>query len=156
MAHVDDLEQLLVATHALTRVAALETGNAAPSAQWRTIAILREHGPLRVGELAALGRVTQPSMTRLVGIMDDAGLVERTTDDADSRATVVTATQHGVDAYLAWRAQLTEALLPRFADLDDADWEALRTTAHILSARIGSAAASATAAAATTTVAAAR
>jgi DNA-binding MarR family transcriptional regulator len=154
MAHVDDLEQLLVATHALTRVAALETGNAAPSAQWRAIAILRENGPLRVGELAALGRVTQPSMTRLVGIMDDAGLVERTTDDADSRATVVTATQHGVDAYLAWRTQLAETLLPRFADLDDADWDALRTAARILSARIGSTASGANTTASTTAAAA--
>ena len=135
MTRIDDIEQLLVATHALTRVAALETGNTAPSAQWRALAILREHGALRLGELATLGRVTQPSMTRLIGIMADAGLVERATDPADSRVTVVTATERGAASYLAWRTQLAETLLPRFADLDADDWEAVRRTVGILSSR---------------------
>ena len=135
MTRIDDIEQLLVATHALTRVAALETGNTAPSAQWRALAILREHGALRLGELATLGRVTQPSMTRLIGIMADAGLVERATDPTDSRVTVVTATERGAASYLAWRTQLAETLLPRFADLDADDWEAVRRTVDILSSR---------------------
>ena len=81
MDHGADLEELIVAAHALTRVAALETRNEAPSAQWRTLSILRERGPLRIGELAHLSRVTQPGMTRLVGTMADAGLVSRTADE---------------------------------------------------------------------------
>jgi len=139
MSHVDDLERLLVATHALTRVAAVETGNTAPSAQWRALAILSEHGQLRLGELAALGRVTQPGMTRLIGIMAAAGLVERAADASDPRVPLVTATSRGLETYAAWRKQLAEALLPRFADLDSAEWEALHTVVGVLAARTGAA-----------------
>jgi len=138
MNRTEDLQRLVVAAHALTRVAALETRNEAPAAQWRTLTLLRENGPLRLGELASLSRVTQPGMTRLVGAMADAGLVERTSDAADSRATVVQATAAGIDALQAWLTQLTAALTPHFADLDDDDWTALGRTAGILARKTGS------------------
>ena len=138
MTRSEDLQRLVVAAHALTRVAALETRNEAPAAQWRTLTLLRENGPQRLGELASLSRVTQPGMTRLVGAMADAGLVERTSDAADSRATVVQATAAGIDALQAWLTQLTAALTPHFADLDDDDWAALGRTAGILARKTGS------------------
>ena len=132
MTHDQDIETLVVAAHALTRIAALETTSDAPAAQWRTLTILRDHGALRIGELARLSRVTQPGMTRLIGQMDAAGLVVRTTDAADSRATVVGATPLGLEALQTWMLRLTAALAPHFADLDDAEWSALRTTADVL------------------------
>ena len=67
MTHAEDIEEIVVAAHALTRIAALETRNEAPAAQWRTLSILQNEGPQRLGELATLSRVTQPGMTRLVG-----------------------------------------------------------------------------------------
>ncbi len=93
MQHGDDILRLVTGAHALTRVASLETRNEAPAAQWRTITLLRDHGPQRIGDLAALSRVTQPGMTRLVAQMADAGLLERGADDNDSRATVVSVEQ---------------------------------------------------------------
>lgn len=134
-----DLESIIVAAHALTRVAALETRNEAPAAQWRTLAILRERGPLRIGELARLSRITQPGVTRLIGTMAEAGLVEREPDPEDSRAVRVAATPRGDEAYAAWRVQLVEALLPRFADLSDSEWQALRTSAELLTRRMADA-----------------
>ncbi|WP_456285025.1 MarR family winged helix-turn-helix transcriptional regulator [Microbacterium sp. JZ101] len=134
-----DLESIIVAAHALTRVAALETRNEAPAAQWRTLAILRERGPLRIGELARLSRITQPGVTRLIGGMADAGLVARGPDPDDSRAVRVAATERGEQAYAAWRVQLVEALLPRFADLSDSEWQALRTSAELLTQRMADA-----------------
>lgn len=134
-----DLESIIVAAHALTRVAALETRNEAPAAQWRTLAILRERGPLRIGELARLSRITQPGVTRLIGTMAEAGLVEREPDPEDSRAVRVAATPLGDEAYAAWRVQLVEALLPRFADLSDSEWQALRTSAELLTRRMADA-----------------
>ncbi|MGX9347995.1 MarR family winged helix-turn-helix transcriptional regulator [Microbacterium sp. KNMS] len=134
-----DLESIIVAAHALTRVAALETRNEAPAAQWRTLAILRERGPLRIGELARLSRITQPGVTRLIGGMADAGLVAREPDPDDSRAVRVAATERGEQAYVAWRVQLVEALLPRFADLSDSEWQALRTSAELLTRRMADA-----------------
>ncbi|MEV4688668.1 MarR family winged helix-turn-helix transcriptional regulator [Microbacterium sp. LWH3-1.2] len=132
MTHDQDIETLIVAAHALTRVAALETASETPAAQWRTLTILRDHGALRVGELARLSRVTQPGMTRLIGHMTDHGLVLRTTDAADSRATVVEVTALGLEALQTWLLQLTAALAPHFEDLEPDEWEALRTTASVL------------------------
>jgi DNA-binding MarR family transcriptional regulator len=131
----EDIEQIVVAAHALTRLAAVRTRNEAPAAQWRTLSILQQEGPLRLGELAAASRVTQPGMTRLVGQLADAGLVQREPDPADSRASVISVTDAGVTALAAWRVQLRDALEPMFADLADEDWAALSRAAAILTAR---------------------
>ncbi len=131
----DDLLRLVIGAHALTRVAALETRNEAPSAQWRTISILREHGPQRIGDLAALSRVTQPGMTRLVAQMAASGLLERRSDETDSRATVVTATAAGLEALDEWMQVLSAALSPRFDDLDDEEWDIVRRAADIVDSR---------------------
>ncbi|WP_232531944.1 MarR family winged helix-turn-helix transcriptional regulator [Microbacterium halophytorum] len=129
-----DLEALIVGAHALTRIAALDTRSETPSAQWRTLAILREGGPQRLGDLARISRVSQPGMTRLIKTMSEAGLVERTHDPDDSRVVRVDVTDAGVDAYFAWRKELTAALIPRFSGLSDADWAAIRRTAEIAAA----------------------
>jgi DNA-binding MarR family transcriptional regulator len=140
MTHDQDIETLIVAAHALTRVAALETRNETPAAQWRTLTILRDRGPLRLGELAQLSRVTQPGMTRLVGQMATAGLVARLTDPSDSRATVVDVTALGREALATWLLQLSSALSPHFADLTEEEWESLRITAAVLARKTGTAA----------------
>ena len=135
MQHDRDILRLVTGAHALTRVASLETRNEAPAAQWRTITLLREYGPQRIGDLAALSRVTQPGMTRLVAQMTEAGLLERSTDANDSRATVVTVTDAGLAALDDWMRVLGEALAPRFADLDDDAWAAIRRAADIVESR---------------------
>lgn len=135
MSNAEDLEALIIGAHALTRVAALDTRSETPAAQWRTLAILRESGPQRLGELARLSRVSQPGITRLVNTMSEAGLVERTPDPEDSRAVRIAATERGREAYFAWRRELVEVLLPRFSSLTDDDWATLRRTAE-LTARI--------------------
>ncbi len=131
----DDILRLVTGAHALSRVASLETRNEAPAAQWRTISILRQHGPLRIGDLAALSRVTQPGMTRLVSQLAEAGLLERGADENDSRATVVSVTPAGLDALDEWMQVLSDALAPRFADLSDDDWVAVRRAAEIVEER---------------------
>ena len=135
MQNEDDLLRLVLGAHALTRVASLETRNEAPAAQWRTLSLLREHGPQRIGDLAALSRVTQPGMTRLVAQMADAGLLERGHDEHDSRATVVTVTPAGLAALDEWIQVLGAALAPRFSDLDADDWAAIRRAADVVDAR---------------------
>lgn len=127
-----------MAAHALARLAALETGNDTPAAQWRTLSILREQGrAMRLGELATMSRVTQPGMTRLAGTMEEAGLVTRESDPSDSRVTLVSVTDAGAEALEAWRKKLGETLAPRFADLDESEWQALQTTAQLLALKTG-------------------
>lgn len=137
MTRDDDLQKLLLAVHALTRIAAIDTQNDAPSAQWRTLTLLRDHGPQRLGDLATLSRVTQPGMTRLVHQMDAAGLVARQADPADSRVSVIAATDAGIEALTRWFESLRAALAPHVADLTDAEWDAVRVAAGALSARVG-------------------
>ncbi len=135
MHHTDDILRLLVGAHAITRVASLETRTEAPAAQWRTLVLLRDNGPLRIGDLATLSRVTQPGMTRLVTQMADAGLVDRAPDPDDSRATLVSATDAGMTALDEWLRVLSSALAPRFADLDEEEWATIRRAADIVNAR---------------------
>lgn len=137
MTRSEDLQQLVLGAHALTRIAALETRNEAPAAQWRTLILLRDHGDLRLGELAALSRVTQPGMTRLVSTMTESGLVHKTTDATDSRVALISITPTGHDALESWLVQLIDALAPHFADLDDDDWVALGRTAAVLARKTG-------------------
>lgn len=55
-------------------------------------------GPVRIGDLAALGGVTQPGMSQLVSRLEGAGLVERTRSDEDARVTLVKITHEGRNA----------------------------------------------------------
>jgi DNA-binding MarR family transcriptional regulator len=135
MPRPQDIAEIVTAAHTLTRLAALETKNDAPAAQWRALSILQTEGPLRLGALATASRTTQPGMTRLVGQLVDSGLVARDNDPSDSRATVISITAAGADALAAWCIELRDALEPLFADLDDDDWAALSRVARILSSR---------------------
>ncbi len=77
---------------------------AAPPVEWNAVALstlteLSRRGPLRVCDLVAAERITQPGMTSLIGRMTAAGLVTREDDPADGRATLVCLTAAGA-AYL--------------------------------------------------------
>lgn len=135
MRRIEDISEIVTAAHTLTRLAAQRTKNDAPSTQWRALSVLQAEGPMRLGELAASTRTTQPGMTRLIGQLVDAGLVARHADPTDSRATVLSITAAGSAGLDAWRVQLRDALAPFFADLDDDDWAALSRVARILSSR---------------------
>ncbi|MCS0499047.1 MarR family winged helix-turn-helix transcriptional regulator [Protaetiibacter mangrovi] len=133
----DILESLLVSTHRLTRVAAQATGSTTPSAQWRTLSILEADGPMRIGELAAASRVTQPGMTRLLATMVEEELVSRIADRDDSRAWLIVVTKKGAQALADWRAQLAQTLEPWFGELSDDDWATLASAASLLQANLG-------------------
>ena len=135
MQHGDDILHLIISAQTLSRITSLETRNDAPAAQWRTLNLLRQHGPQRVGDLATLSRVTQPGMTRLVAQMSEAGLLERRPDAHASRVTVVSATDAGLTALDEWFQTLSDALAPRFADLGEDDWATIRRATEIVDAR---------------------
>lgn len=135
MTHRDTLLSLLVSSNRLIRIAARAAGSTTPSAQWRTLGILETDGAMRVGELAAASRVTQPGMTRLLATMTDEGLVSRIPDPDDSRAWLIDLTDRGREELGRWRAVISATLEPRFAALDDAEWTALESAARILASR---------------------
>lgn len=67
-----------------------------------TLAALDRRGACRITELASLQGVAQPSMTALVGSLEQAGLVQRDPDPTDRRAVLVSLTPSG-RSYLATR-----------------------------------------------------
>ena len=77
---------------------------ATPAVEWNsvalsTLALLGRRGRLRITDLVAAARITQPGMTSLVARMATAGLVVKEADPADGRATLVSVTPAG-HAYL--------------------------------------------------------
>ncbi|MGO9080309.1 MAG: MarR family winged helix-turn-helix transcriptional regulator [Streptosporangiaceae bacterium] len=74
---------------------------AAPAIEWNAVALstlaeLGRRGQLRITDLVAAERISQPGMTGLIGRMAAAGLVCREHDPADGRATLVSLTAPGV------------------------------------------------------------
>jgi DNA-binding MarR family transcriptional regulator len=132
----DVLGDLVSVNHRLTRVAARAAHGSESPAVWRTLSVLNTSGPIRLGELAELSRVSQPTMTKLVAGLAARGWLERTSDPADARVTRTGITQAGRDAMSAWRAQLAEALLPYFAELPDDDIRTLERAVAILRDRV--------------------
>ena len=132
----DILGDLVSVNHRLTRVAARAAQGSESPAVWRTLSVLLTSGPIRLGELADLSRVSQPTATKLVGGLAARGWIERTSDPADARASRTSITDAGRAALIAWRTDLAAALLPYFADLPTADVETLERAVAILRDRV--------------------
>jgi DNA-binding MarR family transcriptional regulator len=67
-----------------------------------TLSALERRGPQRISEMAALQGVAQPSMTVLVGSLEQTGLMTRRPDPSDGRAVLVSLTPQG-EEFLADR-----------------------------------------------------
>ena len=130
------LGDLVSVNHRLTRVAARAAHGSESPAVWRTLSVLLTSGPIRLGELADLSRVSQPTATKLVGSLVVRGWIERTSDPADARVSLIASTPAGEAALVAWRTELAGALLPYFADLPAADVETLERAVAILRDRV--------------------
>jgi DNA-binding MarR family transcriptional regulator len=87
--------QAVVAMHRLLRGLRRTGGGAVPPTQLIVLALINQHGPLRVGELAARVPCSQPTVTAVVATMQSDGLVSRRRDPTDGRGTQVLATEHG-------------------------------------------------------------
>jgi DNA-binding MarR family transcriptional regulator len=130
------IEDLIVAAHGLTRIAAQQTGTTTPAAVWRTLSILSTDGAMRIGDLARASRVSQPTMTKLLQQLVEEELVHRIADVEDSRAWLIAIGPKGSHELEAWRSQIGTTLGPLFADLGADDRAALEKAAAILQSRL--------------------
>ncbi|THG28634.1 MarR family winged helix-turn-helix transcriptional regulator [Naasia lichenicola] len=133
---VDTLQSLIISAHRLTRIAAQHTGNGTSPAVWRTLSILINDGPMRIGELAAASRVAQPTMTKIVQNLAAEDLIRRIADVDDARAWLIAITPKGQNALNTWLQQVAESAAPLFSDLTADDWAAMRAVASILERHI--------------------
>lgn len=87
---------LYAATNAITRLyrpLLTELGLTYP--QFLVLLVLWEHGPRRLGEIAADLELASHAVTPIVDRLEEAGLVTRTKDKADGRAVIIELTKAG-------------------------------------------------------------
>jgi DNA-binding MarR family transcriptional regulator len=101
-------------------------------ARARLLSAIKEHGPARMSDLAALDHCSQPSMTRQVRLLEDAGLVSRTTDSADARVVLISITAKGHSVLAQVHAERGAAIDQHLARLDDADRQTLAEAVRIM------------------------
>jgi DNA-binding MarR family transcriptional regulator len=91
--------------------------------QARALGVLKRHGGMRLNELSEHLRIVPRSTTEVIDALEEHGLVERTPDLLDRRATLVALTDEGArigDAVRSARSAEAEAFFGRLSDADRA------------------------------------
>ena len=104
------------------------TGLTAP--RLSVLSVLVFAGPRTLGQLA---QVKPPTMTRLVDALEKDGYVKRTTDKADARVTIITATKAGETLMWKGRERRVDSLAKRLASLSPAEMSELEAAADLIS-----------------------
>lgn len=100
--------------------------------QLATLGTLDRHGPLTPRELADHERVQPPSMTRVLGHLEELGLVTRAPHPTDGRQVLVALTDAARDLLQADRKQREAWLAKQMSSLDREERETLRRASLIL------------------------
>jgi DNA-binding MarR family transcriptional regulator len=100
--------------------------------QLAALATLERRGAMTPGELAEHEKVQPPSMTRVVAVLEDRGLVTRASHPTDRRQVVLTATSHGQEVVQQSRLLREAWLAKRLRDLSPQERATLRAAAPIL------------------------
>ena len=82
---------------------------------------VEQHGPLRLGDLAAREVITPPTVTRLVASLQDRALVNRVTDPEDGRAALIEISKVGSALLDEIRRERTVFIAQRLGRLEAAD-----------------------------------
>jgi DNA-binding MarR family transcriptional regulator len=92
--------------------------------QLAALAALARHDSMTPGELAEHEKVQPPSMTRVIAVLEERGLVKREPHATDRRQVVLTVTDEGRDVVQrvrrrreAWLAQRLQELTPAAAPI---------------------------------------
>src|SRR3984893_9035183 len=64
--------------------------------RWRVLAVLQEHSGATMGQLADLTSVDRTTLTRTLGLMEEARLVARKERESDRRSLVISLTPKGL------------------------------------------------------------
>ncbi len=96
------------------------------------LSAVERHGPVSLGDLAALERVSPPSMTRIVGHLEDRRLVTREVDAADRRVTRLRVAPAGTRTLAAVRTRKNAYLAQRLRLLSAEDRAALAAALPVL------------------------
>jgi DNA-binding MarR family transcriptional regulator len=100
--------------------------------QLSALTSLQLAGALTPRELADVERVQPPTMTKIVGKLEDRGLVARTPHPTDRRQVILAATEQGRQVYAQFEQVRDEWLAQALADLTPEQRGTLEAAAQIL------------------------
>lgn len=96
------------------------------------LATIERHGPISPSGLAGLERIQRPTATRVLGKLEEDGLVARERDPLDGRASLIAVSPQGRALLSKLRRRKNAYLARRLRDLDDSERETLDRAADIL------------------------
>jgi DNA-binding MarR family transcriptional regulator len=133
-AHVDRelVVQLRLAVMRLARRLRQQTEGEITASRLSALSSVDRLGPLSLGALAAVERVRPPTLTRIVGHLEAAGLVVRRPVPGDRRSTEVEVSPAGRELLDRSRTRKDAYLAERLATLDPAEVAVLRRAAGVL------------------------
>ena len=108
-----------------------EAGGLSPTLN-AALATIERHGPITPSELATRERVQRPTATKLVGRLEEQGLVTRTADPLDGRSSLIACTADGRALLRELRTRKDAYLAQRLSSLAPEDRAALERAATIL------------------------
>jgi DNA-binding MarR family transcriptional regulator len=114
------------------RAAAAEEG--LTPTQSSVLATLVRQGPMRAGDLAAAEAVNPTMLSRILGHLEQAGLIERAPGPDDARSTVARPTTEGKRLIGRLRTRRAAVLRERLADLPPEHLDALKAALPALEA----------------------
>ncbi|MEU8232461.1 MarR family transcriptional regulator [Actinoplanes sp. NPDC048791] len=100
--------------------------------QLSALTSLQLAGALTPRELADVERVQPPTMTKIVGKLEERGLVARTPHPTDRRQVILAATEEGRAVYAQFEKARNEWLALQLAELTEDERDTLERAAQIL------------------------
>ena len=100
--------------------------------QLAALAALERHDAMTPGELAEHEKVQPPSMTRVIAVLEERGLVRRAAHPTDRRQVILTVTQQGRDVVQLVRRRREAWLAQRLQELTAEERATLLAAAPIL------------------------
>lgn len=92
----------------------------------RLLARIRDHGAVRISDLAVAENCSQPTITNHIKKLEAQRLVTRTSDPTDARAWMIGLSDEGRERLLVMRHSLGTSVLPMISSLSRKDQKALR------------------------------
>lgn len=128
----DLVSRLRLTAMRLARRLRQQSGDDITPSQLAILATVERHGPLTLGAIAEAEGVQPPTVTRVVGWLEDEGLVRLAASTEDKRAKVATTTAKGRRRLERIRSNRNAWLACRLDELTPEEREALQAALPVL------------------------
>jgi DNA-binding MarR family transcriptional regulator len=132
LSHAELASRLRFALVPVVRRLRQQNGPDLSASQASALGSISKHGPLTVGELADLERVSSPMITKIAKGLEEAGLVTRSADPTDRRITRLALTAEGKRRLQRNRTRKDAWLATRLRHLDPEDVRAVEAIIPVL------------------------